>query len=149
MNSKLSLLTIISFSSLLYSTTIKAQETSNTNTTGKTTMATDSVFDKVEIEASIDMAAWRKHLELNLPGYLENAVRKGMKAGQYTVNIRFLVEKNGRMSDVVALDDPGFGLAKAAVTVVKTGPRWKAGELNGNKVRSYHTQPITFMIVEK
>ncbi len=92
---------------------------------------------------------YRRKLEANLMAYLENAARKGMKAGQYTVNVRFLVEKDGRMSDVIALDDPGFGLGKAAQTVIRTGPRWKPGELNGKKVRSYHTQPITFQISEK
>jgi protein TonB len=69
-----------------------------------------------------------------------------MKAGTYVVNVRFLVEKDGSINDVHALNDPGYGLAKAAEKVLKTGPRWSPGEQNGRKVRSYHTQPITFVI---
>lgn len=72
-----------------------------------------------------------------------------MKVGQYTVNVRFLVEKDGSISDVKAVDDPGYGLADASVKVVKTGPRWWPGVYEGKIVRSYHTQPITFVINEK
>ena len=70
-----------------------------------------------------------------------------MKAGTYTVNVRFLVEKDGSISDVVALNDPGYGLAKAAEKVVKTGPKWTPGQQGGKTVRSYHTQPINFVIM--
>jgi periplasmic protein TonB len=109
----------------------------------------ERIFEKVEIEARVNMQAWRKHLENNLLPYIENAARRNMKPGQYTVNIRFLVEKDGSISDVKALNDPGFGLAQGAVRVVRTGPKWDAGEVNGRKVRSYHTQPITFIIQEE
>lgn len=108
-----------------------------------------TVFEKVEIEASVNLAEWRKNLEKQLPSYLEAAVIRGMKAGTYTVNVRFLVEKDGRITDVKALNDPGYGLAIGAVRTVRTGPRWTPGEVGGKKVRSYHTQPITFQIAEK
>lgn len=108
-----------------------------------------NLFEKPEIEASVDAKAWVKHLQENLPAYLEEAVRKGMRKGKYIVNVHFLVEKDGSISDVKALNDPGFGLALGAVRTVRTGPKWQAGEVNGQKVRSYHTQPITFAIAEK
>ena len=108
----------------------------------------EMVFEEVETEATVDLVLWRKHLEANLISYLEEAARRKMKPGKYTINVRFLVEKDGRISNVVALNDPGYGLALGAVRVVRTGPKWKAGEQNGKKVRSYHTQPITFQIRE-
>jgi len=107
------------------------------------------VFEKAEVEASVDLTQWRKHLEASLPSYLEEAARKNMKAGQYTVYVRFIVERNGNISDVKALNDPGYGLAIGAARAVRTGPKWKAAEQNGRKVRSYHTQPITFSIEEE
>lgn len=111
--------------------------------------AEEKIFEKVEIEASVNMQDWRRHLEKNLLSYIENAARRNMKPGQYTVNVRFLVERNGSISDVKALNDPGFGLAQGAVRTIRTGPKWTPGELNGRKVRSYHTQPIIFVIQEK
>lgn len=109
----------------------------------------EKIFDGVEIEASVNLVLWRKHLEANLISYLEEAARRKMKAGKYIVNVRFLVEKDGRISNVAALNDPGYGLALGAVRVVRTGPKWIAGEQNGKKVRSYHTQPIIFQIQEQ
>jgi protein TonB len=107
------------------------------------------VFTKVDVEAKVDMQQWRLHLESNLMGPIEKAAKKGMKPGTYTVNVRFLVEKDGSISDVRAINDPGYGLAAASEKVVRTGPKWIAGEQNGRKVRSYHTQPMTFVISDK
>ena len=109
----------------------------------------EKIFEKVEIEASVKVQDWRSHLEKNLLEYIERAAMRGMKPGQYTINVRFLVEKDGSISGVKAMNDPGYGLAQGAVRVVRTGPKWTPGELNGRKVRSYHTQPITFLIQEE
>jgi protein TonB len=109
----------------------------------------DQVFTKVEIEASVDRKQWTRYLEQALQRYIEDAASQGMAPGQYTVQVRFLVERDGSINDVQALSDPGYGLKKGAEDVVKKGPRWAPGEQNGRKVRSYHTQPITFVIAEQ
>ncbi|HET7896928.1 MAG TPA: energy transducer TonB [Flavisolibacter sp.] len=106
----------------------------------------NKIFEKVEIEASVNLSQWRRHLLSRLQRYIEDAAYDGMAPGTYTVNVRFLVEKDGSISHVKALNNPGYGLARGAVQVVKTGPKWRPGEQNGRKVRSYHTQPITFVI---
>lgn len=112
------------------------------------TQTTEKVFDKVEVEASVNVVAWRSHLQEKLLPYINKAAKK-MKAGTYNVYVRFLVERDGTITDVKALNDPGHGLGKGAVNVVKSGPLWTPGEVNGKKVRSYHTQPITFMLTEE
>lgn len=109
----------------------------------------NKIFEKVEIEASVNPGAWRNWLERQLQRYIEDAANAGMNPGQYTVQVRFLVEKDGSITDVRALSDPGYGLAKGAESVVLKGPKWSPGEQNGRKVRSYHTQPITFVISEQ
>ena len=141
--------------SVLLTTTAMAQapkddvviKTSSDTTTEKNNEK--RVFTEVEVEAKVDVQQWRLHLESNLMGPIEKAAKKGMKPGTYTVNVRFLVEKDGSISDVKALNDPGYGLAAASEKVVRTGPKWIAGEQNGRKVRSYHTQAMTFVISEK
>lgn len=110
----------------------------------------NEIFQKVEIEAKVDQRQWRRHLESQLQRYIEDAASQGMNPGQYTVHVRFLVERDGSVADVsVVGSDPGYGLGKGAVEVVKKGPKWSPGEQNGRKVRSYHTQPITFVIAEE
>ena len=126
----------------------QAGDTSSNNLIVASPDGEEMIFEKVEIEASVNMLLWRKHLEVNLLPYIERAAKAKMKAGNYTVNVRFLVERNGAIADVKALNDPGYGLAKGCEKVVRTGPRWLPGEYKGKKVRSYHTQPITFLIQE-
>ena len=110
----------------------------------------DQVFQKVEIEAKVDPRQWKRHLESQLQRYIEDAASQGMSPGQYTVYVRFLVERDGSVADVsVVGNDPGYGLGKGAVDVVKRGPKWEPGIQNGRQVRSYHTQPITFVIAEE
>lgn len=109
----------------------------------------NQIFTKVEIEASVDQKQWIRHLQTQLQRYIEDAASAGMEPGTYTVQVKFLVERDGSIADVQALNDPGFGLGKGAVDVVKKGPKWNPGIQNGKQVRSYHTQPITFVIQEQ
>ena len=108
----------------------------------------DSVVEKVEVEASVGRQEWITHLQQTLGPVILHAAKKGMKVGTYVVNVRFLVEKDGSINDVVAINDPGYGLAKGAVKAVKTGPVWSPGSIKGRPVRSYHTQPISFVIAD-
>jgi periplasmic protein TonB len=117
-----------------------------TNSPAEAKQVDTAIFQKVEVEASVDREAWVDHLRQNLQRPLEKAANKGMKPGIYIVQVKFLVERDGSIADVQALNDPGYGLAKAAENVIKTGPRWQPGTQNGKIVRSYHTQPITFEI---
>lgn len=108
----------------------------------------DKIFFSVEEEATVDIKTWINHLRRYLEPVIENVTDKGLAPGKYTINIRFLVERDGSITDVNALSDPGFGLAEEAIRVVKKGPQWSPGKQNGRNVRSYHTQPITFLVPE-
>jgi hypothetical protein len=106
----------------------------------------NKIFERLEIDPVIDPTLWKRHLMATLRKPIEDAANNGMKPGSYTVRVRFVVEKDGTVTDVHATNDPGFGLAKASEDVIKKGPKWKPGEQNGRIVRSYYTQPITYVI---
>lgn len=141
---EISLMKILLLSFLLVSVNVLFAQSKDTITV----QSNDStlVFERTEVEASVDRQQWIDHLTKNLQAPIEKAARKGMKPGTYVVMVRFLVEKDGSISDVHALNDPGYGLAKAAEKALRTGPKWKPGTQNGKVVRSYHSQPISFMI---
>jgi len=121
--------------------------TKSTHTEYKDTVPkTDPIFSKTEIEASIDKKEWREFLEKNLQPIIENAASKGMPTGQYTVNLKFIVKKDGSLTDFKALNDPGYGLAQNVLEIMPKSPKWKPARQNGKPVNSYHTQPITFVI---
>jgi len=108
----------------------------------------NKIFDKVEIEAQYPggEAKWRQYLERNLNGQV--ASEAGAPEGTYTVIIQFVVDKEGKISDVRALTSHGYGLEEEAMRVIKKGPNWTPAIQNGRQVKAYRKQPITFQVTE-
>ncbi len=64
-----------------------------------------------------------------------------------TVVIRFVVEKDGSITGIENLRDPGSGLGEEAIRVVRNMPKWqRVGRQNGRNVRVYFTLPIKFKL---
>lgn len=62
-----------------------------------------------------------------------------------TVNVlmSFVIEKDGTMTDIKVLRNPGYGLDKEAIRVLKSlRTKWKPGFKNGTAVRVLYTLPI-------
>jgi protein TonB len=57
-----------------------------------------------------------------------------------------VVGKDGSISDVKILKDPGGGCGKEAVRVVGLMPKWTPGEANGNPVKVKFTLPVRFRL---
>jgi len=108
----------------------------------------DKEFKTVQIEAKFPggNAGWQKYLERNLNA---NApVDNGAPPANYTVIVSFLVDKNGNISEVQALNDPGYGTAEEAVRVIKKGPAWSPAVQNGRNVIYRQKQSVTFQVTE-
>jgi protein TonB len=109
----------------------------------------NKIFNKVEVEASFPggEAAWvrylRKKLDPNVP------IDNGAPPGTYQVVIRFIVSKDGSISDVQAESNHGYGMEKEALKIIKNGPKWQAALQNGRNVNAYRRQPITFVVTEQ
>ena len=58
------------------------------------------------------------------------------------VLVSFVVEKDGSLTDIRIIRDPGFGTAKEAERVLKRSVKWTPGEQNGKKVRCQYSLPI-------
>jgi periplasmic protein TonB len=67
-------------------------------------------------------------------------------ASQIKVILQFIVESDGSFSNISVLRDPGYGVGKEAIRVLKSMPKWIAAEQNGKKVRSQFTLPITINV---
>ncbi len=65
---------------------------------------------------------------------------------QGVVALTFVVGKDGSVSDVQVVKDIGGGCGKEAVRVVKSMPKWVAGEANGNPVKVRFTLPVRFRL---
>lgn len=60
--------------------------------------------------------------------------------------LSFVVGKDGDISEVSVLKDPGAGCGKEALRVVGAMPRWIPGEANGHPVRVRFTLPVHFRL---
>lgn len=63
------------------------------------------------------------------------------------VYVSFVIEKDGSMTDIQVKRDPGYGLGKEAIRVLKSlKTKWVPGVLNGKPVRTAYNLPITVQI---
>jgi TonB family protein len=62
------------------------------------------------------------------------------------VFVTFIVEKDGSLSNLKIIRDPGAGCGAEALRVMKLSPKWNAGVQNGHKVRVQYTLPINFTL---
>ena len=88
--------------------------------------------------------AWIKYLQRNLR--VDAPAENHAPNGNYTVVVSFLVDANGNISQVKALNDPGYGTAEEAVRVIRSGPAWTAAVLEGKNIAFKQKQSITFQI---
>lgn len=65
---------------------------------------------------------------------------------QGRVVVRFVVGKDGAVSDVQVVRPLDPSLDKEAVRVVRTMPKWVPGKQNGRNVAVYYTLPVTFKL---
>lgn len=60
------------------------------------------------------------------------------------VSVSFVIEKDGSMTDIRVLKDPGYGLGREAIRVLKSlKTKWSPGILDGKPVRTAYNLPIT------
>ncbi|WP_035333426.1 M56 family metallopeptidase [Dyadobacter crusticola] len=68
---------------------------------------------------------------------------------QGRVFLSFIVTETGHILDVKVLKGLGFGCDEEAVRVIRSFPKWKPGEQNGQKVNVKYVLPINFQLEEE
>jgi protein TonB len=108
----------------------------------------DKVFTKVEIEASFPGgdAGWSRYVKKEIESHIDELTEAG-QSGQ--CRVRFIVSKDGTVSDVVALTMKGSKLAEVAENAIRKGPKWTPAQQNGRHVNAYREQPVTFTIQDQ
>lgn len=82
--------------------------------------------------------------------YLQENIRYPQMAResgiQGTVYVTFVVEKDGRVTDVRILRGIGGGCDEEAIRVINAMPRWNPGKQRGKPVRVQFNMPIKFTL---
>ena len=105
----------------------------------------DQIFQVVEEPATIvgGNEALYQYFRNNLR-YPKQAKRIGLEGKVY---LRFVVEKNGSISNIEVRRGIGGGCDEEAIRVMKKCPiRWNPGKQRGRPVRTFFTLPIFFKL---
>ena len=104
----------------------------------------DKVYDIVEVMPQYPggMPELMQYLAKNIK-YPIQAQKKGIEG---RVTVRFIVEKDGSISNVTVVRHIHPLLDKEAVRVIKAMPKWSRGMLNGKPVRVKFNIPVAFRL---
>ena len=112
----------------------------------KTEKESGEPFRTVEIDAKF-IGNWKNFLERNLNADVPRD--NGAPAGRYSVVVEFVVDKEGKVSDIQTLTHHGYGLEEEAIRVLRKAPKWEPAIQNGIQVKAYRRQVITFEVNEE
>lgn len=125
-----------------------ADESDETAEMTETDESLNKIFTVVQYPSEFPggQSGWLRYLERTLNRDLP--VENGAPTGKYSVVVSFIVDKEGNVSDVRAVNDPGYGTKEEAERVISRGPKWKPAQQNGKNVIYRHRQAIVFMVSE-
>jgi len=127
-------------------TTINALPTTGGNGTGgEATQPTDNGTGIVNTSALDKMPEFPGGMA-KFYTYVGNNFNKPELEAERTlrVYVSFVIEKDGSMTDITVKNDPGYGLGKEAIRVLKSlKTKWTPGILEGKPVRTAYNLPIT------
>lgn len=108
------------------------------------TKKNNMVYDVVEVMPQYPggQIAMLKYLMENIK-YPKQIMEEGI---QGRVTVSFIVEKDGRVSNVRLLRSVQSSLDKEAIRVVKSMPKWTPGKHNGKPVRVRFNLPVMFKL---
>jgi protein TonB len=108
----------------------------------------NQIFTKVEVEAQFPggEAKWNDYVYKTIMRSIDDLVDDG-QAG--TVEVQFIVDKEGNVSSVEAMNMKGSVLARVATDAIKKGPKWVPAIQNGRQVRAWRRQKITFRLPDE
>ena len=108
------------------------------------TKKSNMVYDVVEVMPQYPggQTAMLKYIMENIK-YPKQIMEEGI---QGRVTVSFIVEKDGRVSNVRLLRSVQLSLDKEAIRVVKSMPKWTPGKQNGKPVRVRFNLPVMFKL---
>lgn len=126
---------------LIGATTVFAQSTAKqTETITPATPSNDP--DEVYIAVS-EPASYPGGMQAFNQAFISNFKTPPFEGASIRVIIMFIVEKDGSLSEVKLVRDPGYGVGEAALAALAQTDKWIPAKEKGQVVRSQFTLPIT------
>lgn len=91
----------------------------------------------------------RKFLQEWVYKYLKYPEKAVLEGAQGRVLVDFIIEKDGRVTNVRVAKGVSEELDAEALKVISASPKWKPGRVAGEKVRTSMTMPVEFRLEKK
>ena len=118
-------------------------ENNETQNSAKSTPANnlDRVFTKVEEEAQFPggPAKWAQYMQRSIAAQINKFDDQDFG----TCVLKFIVDKDGNVSDVAATTMKDTHLAQVSIDAIRKGPKWIPAMQNNQPVNAYRLQPVT------
>lgn len=114
-----------------------AMKAAQTTTVQQTIYTTDEVTIKPQFNGGND--ALNTFIKRNF----KKPKVKGLKGN---VLVSFVVEPDGKLTEIGILADAGHGTGDEAIRVMERSPNWVPGSLNGNAVRTQYLVTIPILV---
>lgn len=116
----------------------------------KPTVVEEKEVEEVEIFTVVEEAPGFPGGDEARIKFLQNNIKYPQMAResniQGTVYVTFVVERDGRVTDVRVLRGIGGGCDEEAIRVIKAMPKWNPGKQRGKPVRVQFNMPIKFTL---
>ena len=89
-----------------------------------------------------DLNAFRNWVQQNVK-FPQIALENGI---QGRVVLTFVIEKDGRLTNIVVLQTPDRSLSEEAIRVLNKSPKWSPGKQRNQVVRVKYTLPVDFRV---
>jgi len=87
---------------------------------------------------------WSKYLARNLNRDLP--MENGAPPGNYSIIVDFLIDENGNIIKINALNDPGYGIKEEAIRVIRKSKAWEPAISENKPIPFKHSQNIIFNV---
>jgi hypothetical protein len=107
----------------------------------------EKIFTKVPVEAGTNIKQWADHVKKSTQ--LTDSMLRAIPYGIYKVKVQFIVDVHGNVGQIKATNDPGYGLAKKAMSILHDYKgKWNPANQCGRSVKSYKEETIVFIVPE-
>lgn len=102
-----------------------------------------SFYDRLERKPSFKGKEGAEGLEA-FKAWVQKNLKKAADGGQGTVEVRFVIGRNGGIQEVQAIKGGTAAMRAEAVRVVQSAPKWKPAISDGSAVRMPYTIEVQF-----
>jgi TonB family protein len=106
----------------------------------------DKVYDFSLVDVTPEFASGQREFSKYLSTNLKYPAAARQSNIQGKVYLSFIVEKDGRLTDIKVKQGIGGGCDEEAIRLLRNSPKWKPGLIKEEPVRTFYVTPINFQL---